>query len=282
MATDEPLMDLDAIAAYRRDGFLLVRGLIAPALVARGLEALSGLAASDAAGVSVNLEPAVDPSAVPPEARLDHIRKYGEFVDAAPALMRLAMSARLHGILDQILGRGRVLFQDMALIKPPGIGSEKPWHQDAAYFRVSDPALIVGAWIALDPADRDNGCMEVIPRSHLGGPVPHVPAADINVCTIRPDCLRLAERTALPMDPGDVLIFHSLLHHYTAPNRSGRRRRAVQFHYHQLGLDWTSLEHHRQLYQDDAGGYAGCTVPTPPGLDNTYRQGRPRPVVPQC
>ena len=49
----------------------------------------------------------------------------------------------------------------------------------------------------------------------------------------------------LPMDPGDVLIFHSLIHHYTAANRSDRRRRALQFHYHQVGLEWTSLEAHR-------------------------------------
>ena len=61
-----------------------------------------------------------------------------------------AMNRRLHARLDQLLGRGRVLFQEMALVKPPRIGSEKPWHQDASYFRVTDPGLIVGVWIALE------------------------------------------------------------------------------------------------------------------------------------
>ena len=88
-------------------------------------------------------------------------------------LRAAAMNRRLHLLLDQLLGTGRVLFQEMALVKPPRIGSEKPWHQDASYFRVTEPDLIVGVWIALDPALRRNGCMEVIPGSHLGGGVPH-------------------------------------------------------------------------------------------------------------
>jgi phytanoyl-CoA hydroxylase len=211
-------------------------------------------------------------------------RGSGDFTDASPVLLRAAMSARLHLILDALMGQGRVLLQEMALVKPPKVSGEKPWHQDAAYFRGSDPNLMFGVWIALDPATRENGCMQVIPGSHLRGSVPHVPAEDINLCTIRPDLLRLDERVALPMDPGDVLIFHSLLHHYTAANRSDRRRRALQFHYHQIGLDWTPLEAHRALYHDGDGAYAGCTVPkgAPFAEASSFVPTRLRPVVPMA
>ena len=102
--------------------------------------------------------------------RADLIRKFGDFTDASPALLRAAMSARLHAMLDALMGQGRVLLQEMALVKPPKVSGEKPWHQDAAYFRGSDPNLMFGVWIALDPATRENGCMEVIPGSHLRGP----------------------------------------------------------------------------------------------------------------
>ena len=57
------------------------------------------------------------------------------------------------------MGQGRVLLQEMALVKAPKISGEKPWHQDAAYFRGSDPNLMFGVWIALDPATHENGCM---------------------------------------------------------------------------------------------------------------------------
>jgi phytanoyl-CoA hydroxylase len=280
-----------ALEQYRRDGYLVVRGLLAPDHVAACLDALSALAADPAVptGSLPGEAPfiALEPDVAPPEhddpaARLDRIRKFGNFTDRAPALLRAAMSARLHFVLDQLMGCGRVLIQEMALVKPPRIGGEKRWHQDAAYFRADDPDLVFGVWIALDPVDAENGCMQVIPGSQRAGAVPHIPDADINLCTIRPDHVRLAARVELPMDPGDVLIFHSLTHHYTAANRSDRRRRALQFHYHQLGVRWTSLAEHRALYHDEAGRYAGCTVPTGAPQDDSfsYRPRRLRPVVP--
>ena len=110
----------------------------------------------------------------------------------------------------------------------PRIGAEKCWHQDAAYFRADDPDRVFGVWIALDPADGGNGCMELVPRSHRDGAVPHLPHADINLCTIEPARVRRDARVAIALAPGDALVFHSLLHHYTAPNPSYRRRRALQ------------------------------------------------------
>ena len=86
------------------------------------------------------------------------------------------------------------------------------------------------------------------------------------------------------MNPGDALIFHSLIHHYTAANRSDRRRRALQFHYHQVGLVWTSLDAHRGLYHDGDGAYAGCTVPkgAPFAEASSFVPNRLRPVVPMA
>jgi phytanoyl-CoA hydroxylase len=282
-------MDRDAIAHYRREGYLVVPGVLDRSHVEECLAALTALAVDPqiqlgqrgASGAFIALEPAADPRAAD---RADLIRKFGDFTDASPALLRAAMSARLHAALDALMGEGRVLLQEMALVKPPKVSGEKPWHQDAAYFRGSDPNLMFGVWIALDPATRDNGCMEVIPCSHRRGPAPHVPAEDINLCTIRPDLVRLEDRVALPMVPGDALVFHSLIHHYTAANRSQQRRRALQFHYHQVGLEWTSLAAHRALYHDADGAYAGCTVAkgAPFAEASSFVPSRLRPVVPMA
>jgi phytanoyl-CoA hydroxylase len=289
IGTSSDCLSLSEIAAYRANGYLVVRGAIGRTLVGDCLTALSDLASGtlDRRGVSIALEPAIADGVAEDAGTArdvgDKIRKFGDFTAASPALLRAAMSANVHRAIDKILGVGRLLFQEMALVKPPRIGSEKPWHQDAAYFRTSDPNLIVGAWIALDPSTCDNGCMEFIRGSHLRGPVPHIPAADINVCTIRPDHLRLDDRVAVPMEPGDVLLFHSLVQHYTAPNRSDLRRRALQFHYHQLGLTWTSLEAHTRQFHDETGAYAGCTVAKPsaqPGKPYEYRAPQGRPVMP--
>jgi phytanoyl-CoA hydroxylase len=263
--TDVP--GLEAAVRYRRDGYVVIRRLLTEQHVATCLDALTRLADAPEVGSGQNreqafvaLEAVVEPAQEETRQRIDMVRKFGNFTDFDPALMRAAMSAKLHTTLDQIMGCGRVLLQEMALVKPPRIGGEKPWHQDAAYFRGSDPGLMFGVWIALDPATRENGCMEVIPGSQRVGPVPHVPHADINLCTIRPDHLHAERRVAVPLDPGDALVFHSLTHHYTAANRSDLRRRALQFHYHQEGMEWTSLAAHRDFYHDENGEYAGCTV----------------------
>ena len=218
-----------------------------------------------------------------PECVYTHtIRKFGDFTEREPVLGRAAFGARLHGVLDRIMGEGRLIIQEMALVKPPRIGGEKRWHQDAAYFRVSDPNLVFGVWIALDPATARNGCMEVVPGSHLRGPAAHVPDANIDLCAIRAELVRPAERVACEMAPGDALVFHSLLHHYTAPNTSDLRRRAIQFHYHQIGAVWGDVETHRAHFHDEDGEYAGCTVPhgVAANTNYNYREGLPREIVP--
>lgn len=272
----------DQITQYRRDGFVVARRLLSPHLVDACLAALTDLASGKqaAAQAGVIYEPGQDVTGVAAEARIDRVRKFTDFVEDFPALKRAAMLRKLHGVLDQLLGPGRVLFQEMALVKPPRIGSVKPWHQDASYFRVNDPALIAGVWVALDPATRENGCMEMVPGSHLGGPAIHEPQPDANMCNIRADQVHPERRVAIEMEPGDALIFSSLVHHYTAPNTSGLRRRAVQFHYHQLGMEWMSLESHRQQFHDEKGEYAGCTVPKPGGPVFNYRGPLTREIVP--
>ncbi len=273
------------VAQYRSQGWVLARRILGPRSVAACQQALSDLATGRIPATSTTLmyEQGYDPATLAPDQREQYVRKYMDFVPDAPALRMAAMNRRLHARLDQLLGTGRVLFQEMALVKPPRIGSEKPWHQDAAYFRVTDPGLIAGVWIALDPALTRNSCMEVIPGSHHGGGVPHQHENDFNRCRILDSHLDRDARIAIEMQPGDALIFHALLHHFTEPNTSDLRRRAVQFHYHQTGAVWAGVEEHRRHFHFDDGRYAGCTVPHEPADASAYwyRGALPRPVVPE-
>ena len=105
--------------------------------------------------------------------RRDAIRKIFGFVDYEQRLNAMAAHAGLLGVLERIMGDTPELFQDMALVKPPRFGSEKPWHQDCAYFNLPEGTTVVGVWVALDAATAENGCLHIIPGSHSEGPMIH-------------------------------------------------------------------------------------------------------------
>ena len=50
-------------------------------------------------------------------------------------------------------------------IKPPKIGIGTNWHQDNAYFKITNPLGGTAMWIAVDDARIDNGTIHVIPKS---------------------------------------------------------------------------------------------------------------------
>lgn len=136
---------------------------------------------------------------------------------------------------DSGAGDGLEVFQSTALLKPPG-GREKPWHQDHAYFNLpirqstsGAPTDVVGAWLALDPADEGNGCMFVQPGQQR--PSVHWQRRDWQLCDDVVTAGGARDVLAVPLRPGSLLLFSSLLPHGTPPNLSRRRRRALQWHF---------------------------------------------------
>jgi phytanoyl-CoA hydroxylase len=186
-----------------------------------------------------------------PELRL---RKLAYFVHLEPRLAAASNHPRLRAIVDHLIGPGSRMIQDMALLKPAFRGSEKPWHQDAAYFDWTPLGGVVGTWIALDEATIDNGCMQVIQGSHRQGPAPHFHVRD---CQLADQRVQVGQAVAIPLQPGGVLFFSGLLHHGTPPNTTPSRRRALQFHYAAGECRHMSIEQHAELFSE-GGAYAGC------------------------
>jgi phytanoyl-CoA hydroxylase len=63
---------------------------------------------------------------------------------------------------------------------------------------------------------------------HKAGPRPHFKRRDWQICDTDVD---VSERVAVPMAPGDVLLFDGKIPHGTPTNRTDEFRWAVQFHY---------------------------------------------------
>ncbi|MFW5846515.1 MAG: phytanoyl-CoA dioxygenase family protein [Planctomycetota bacterium] len=160
------------------------------------------------------------------------IRKYHDTIAAGGPLAAWMLRPPVPAILEACLGEGPRLLQSMALVKPPHIGIAKDWHRDTPYFQktIDQVRPCVGLWLALDEATTDNGCMQVLPGSHRWGELRHVQGP--TGWMLDPDLVREhgVAAEALPMTAGSLLVFDGDLLHYTAPNRSSHRRRALQNH----------------------------------------------------
>lgn len=219
------------LAFYRQEGYLAVENAFSPEEVTSALDGLIHLIMGgnpEFAGVSFEAKAKEILPTLGPEARQDAVRKLMYFVDYDERLKAVSHSPKLLALVERLIGERPTMFQDMALLKPPRMGREKPWHQDHAYFDFPIGTRVVGAWIALDEATLDNGCMRVQPRKHLEGPQIHFKRRDWQIC----DTEVMGKRcVAAPLKPGGLLLFDGLLPHGTPANRSPSRRRALQFHY---------------------------------------------------
>ena len=179
------------------------------------------------------------------EERRDAIRKIFRFVDHEPRLNAMAAHSGLLGVLEQIMGDTPELFQDMALVKPPRHGSEKPWHQDCAYFNLPEGTTVVGVWIALDEATPENGCLHIIPGSNNEGPMIHFKRRDWQICDTD---VPVGRDTMVPLKPGGCLFWHGLTHHGSPVNQSEQRRRALQFHYKPASAGEVTTQERMEVY----------------------------------
>ena len=102
------------------------------------------------------------------------------------------------------------------------------WHQDVTYWGL-EPARAITAWIAIDDADVENGCMSVIPGSHRLGILEHGKSdREGNLLSINqavPDGLVDEGRAvSMPLRAGQMSLHDGMLLHGSHPNRSSRRR----------------------------------------------------------
>lgn len=239
----------DQVNFYREHGYLVVRrafdaGEIRDAIA--GLVHLIMGGNPEFRGVWFEAKASAVLPTLQAEERQDAVRKLAYFVEHDPRLKGISHHERLLEVLARLLGEKEPeMFQDMALIKPPRLGREKPWHQDHAYFDYPLGTPIVGVWIALDEATVENGCMQILPGRHKEGPIVHFQRRDWQIC----DREILGTRSvAVPLPPGGLLFFDGLLPHGTPHNSSARRRRALQFHYAPAGITKTTKEERMAIF----------------------------------
>lgn len=125
------------------------------------------------------------------------------------------------------------LWHDQIQFKPAATGGVNHWHQDSPYWPILQPKdQQVTAWVALDDVDEDNGCMRMVPGSHLWGDqvkyLEGLPSFDEMPSEWNGHEIAVK---SCPVKKGQVHFHHALTWHGSGTNTSGRPRRAIALHY---------------------------------------------------
>lgn len=238
------------VKQFWEEGYLVVEQALSAEEIASSTEALMDILSGASVGSKVQFVKPRSELNSPEEIELA-ARKVYDYIDHEPRLRAIAYQTAIMEALAKLFGEPAKVVQDQAILKPPTGGAEKPWHQDMAYGPLAYDKSVIGLWMALDPAELDNGCMHVIPYSHRDGGVPHYAVRDWQLCDV---AVQVERDIAVPLKPGGVLIFSGLLHHGTPPNFSAKRRRALQIHYAPESATKLTPQEYKRMFTNEMTG----------------------------
>jgi Phytanoyl-CoA dioxygenase (PhyH) len=225
----------DAIAAFQRDGFMIVTGLttredldevtrLLAGLYRRFQELLDARRAYDLGSGRDGARP---------------ILEINQTVELEPRLANTLTFKRCAAVAERLLGRPVEYRFDHAIYKPPFNGAATPWHQDEAYdhksavegraplWALERKYLSAHFWIPVQDVTRDMGCMEFIPGSHRGALARHHGRDRLrDTHALELVDLDTTQAVACPIRAGDATVHFPRTAHYTGPNRTRTPRMA--------------------------------------------------------
>jgi ectoine hydroxylase len=190
------------------------------------------------------------------------------------------LAARSHRVVDtmeDMLGGEVYHYHSKLTAKEPYDGGAWEWHQDYGYWYHNGCLFpyMGSVMVALDRANRENGCLQVLRGSHLVGRVDHgvLPGEQVGADLRRVEEMKKQlELVHVELEPGDGLFFHANVMHRSDQNRSPNRRWTVLFCYN-AARNNPYMEHHHPQYtplakvDDDAIRKAGVKL-APEGSDH--------------
>jgi ectoine hydroxylase-related dioxygenase (phytanoyl-CoA dioxygenase family) len=148
----------------------------------------------------------------------------------APELKEGRFRANALAVAKQLLGPEAGYQGEHAILKPASYGAPTPWHQDEAYWNPTLEYSSFSAWIPLQEATVENGCLWFVPRSHRLEVLPHhCINHDVRVHGLEVDAVPEADSSSAvpcPIPAGGCTIHANRTLHYAGPNATGEPRRA--------------------------------------------------------
>jgi len=156
-------------------------------------------------------------------------------LDHDSVIRDLCEKDKIRKTCECLLGSQTVLWSAQVILKPGRHGGCIPWHQDISYWGKTPR---VTCWLALDDATKENGCMRMIPGSHLRGQLPY---AFISVEGAPQDLRGTLDvdesiQEFVPVKARSASFHHCATLHSSSKNTTPFRRRAIAITYEALGV----------------------------------------------
>ena len=157
--------------------------------------------------------------------------------DKSNLVRALPFEKKVVDAVTQLIGSPAVLHLDQMFLKPGKHGIGTSWHQDNAYFKITNPLGGTAMWVAIHDATIANGTLRVIPGSHREA-YEHFRDPNSNH-HIRCD---VPEDSAVPIElnAGGVAFFCYGTAHCTTANNTEQERAGMAFHFLRRDLLTTS------------------------------------------
>ncbi len=223
-------------ARFQRDGYIVARGLASAADCA----AIRGIAQRDLAAATQPVEFETDTQYPGAPASLDApggrtVRRLLQACARDPVIAQWATQPELAARLRQLMAPQVELSQvhhNCVMTKNPSYSSITSWHQDIRYWSFERPEL-VSVWLALGREYFENGCLLVLPGSHV---MDFSPAQLDAALFLRPDVEAnkplIRTQCRVELEPGDVLFFHCRLFHAAGHNQTADTKFSLVLSYH--------------------------------------------------
>ncbi len=221
MREHAPVLSPDQIAAYREDGFLLVKGLLDKAPLGRLTETTERFW-EEARGITEGTKHFdIDPNHTYDNPRLRRISSPTEVSDV---YIDIAFDSALGDVAADLIGGSVKFYHSKVNFKLPAGGAEIDWHQDWPVFPHTNTNLLAIS-VPMTPSREANGCLRVLRGSHKKGPRSQWDgSAYVLNCNKSLTEEDLQTAVYVEADPGDLVVHHGLLVHGSEPNTSDQMR----------------------------------------------------------
>lgn len=235
----------DLIPQFRKNGFIVIPGFV-------GRSKILTIQREIAEILDLGPKPG-DTDFIFWRGALDIPERIEPIVDKSVSIKEFCNWGRLIELLTHLLGEVPVLLKDKVILAPPG-WTGYDLHQDYVFYPFCSPDLLINVALAIDATTQKNGALSVFSGQTDRSFTRWVPR--FFSPSEQADLERVEAPKIVELNPGDIIVFHSLTPHRSGGNTTKRNRRVLYLNFNAASAG-NFYEIQRARFARDSASFPG-------------------------